>query len=492
MNASPPDAIRPALTHEEIRLVILGILVAMFLAALDQTIVATALPTIGRELGNAELLSWIVTAYLVTATAITPLYGKLSDIHGRRPTMLVGIAVFVLGSVACALAPNMIALILARALQGLGGGGLISMAQTIIADMVAPKERGRYQVYIAGVFVSSSLAGPVLGGFFAEHLHWSIIFWINIPLGIVAFAMTNSLLRKLPQNNRPHSLDVLGAALMITATTLLLLALNWGGLRYSWTSWQVIALLTASAAGWVAFGLRLGSASEPLIPLTLFANGVVRNGTLAACFGMGAFIGMTIYTPVYLETVKGLSASDSGLALIPLMIGTVMGATISGRAMAHVTHYKRLPIGGLMVAIGAVLALARWGADLPFVGLEILFGVISLGLGTLLPVTTVCIQNAAPVHQLGTATASMNFFRSLGGALLVAAFGAILLAGGVVGGLHGSTPGQAHAAADPGALAAFARMFQGAAASLAMALVFLVAMEERPLRGRSAPAPAAD
>ena len=490
--AAAPELTRPVLSHEEIRRIIFGILIAMFLAALDQTIVATALPTIGRELGDAELLSWIVTAYLVTATAITPLYGKVSDIAGRRPTMLVGITVFVIGSAACALAPNMLALILARGLQGLGGGGLISMAQTIIGDMVPPKERGRYQVYIASVFVSSSLAGPVLGGFFAEHLHWSIIFWINLPLGVLAFLSVNRALKRLPQHNRRHALDVFGAVLMIVATTLLLMALNWGGIRFPWTSTPIMGLLAAAAVGWAAFGLRMMTASEPLIPVALFTNGVVLNGTLAACFGMGAFIGLTIYTPVYLEIVQGLSASDSGLALIPLMIGTVTGATISGRAMAKVVHYKRLPLGGLVVAIAATLLLAIEGESLPFALMEVIFAVISIGLGTLLPVTTVAIQNAVPLHQLGTATASMNFFRSLGGSLLVAAFGAILLAGGIVGGLHGPAAGVESAPHSPAAVAAFRTMFEATAAALAVALLFLVVMEERPLRGRAAPTPVAD
>ena len=215
MDLARPDTLQPPpLSHDEIRSIIVGIMLAMLLASLDQTIVATALPTIGRELNDVEHLSWIVTAYLLASTAVTPLYGKLSDIHGRRVTLLAGIAIFVAGSIACALAPTMLALILARALQGLGGGGLISLAQTIIADIVPPRERARYQVYIASVFVTSSVAGPVLGGFFAEHLHWSVIFWINLPLGLLAFAMTNAKLRRLPRHERPHRLDVLGAALL--------------------------------------------------------------------------------------------------------------------------------------------------------------------------------------------------------------------------------------------------------------------------------------
>ena len=311
MNAPiPTEAAAKPLADAEIRLIIIGVLMAMFLGALDQTIVATALPTMGRELGSFELLPWIVTSYLVTSTAITPLYGKVSDIVGRRPTLLVGIGVFVLGSIACALSTTMTTLIFSRALQGLGGGGLISLAQTIIADIVAPKERARYQVYIASVFVSSSLLGPVLGGFFAEHLHWSGVFWINVPLGAVAFLMTNSLLKRLPRHDRKHALDIPGAILIMAATSVLMLALNWGGTRYPWSSPTILGLFGLAGVLWVLFGLRLGHADEPLIPLNLFTNRVFRYGVSAASFAMGVFIGMAIYSPVYLELVVGLSAAD--------------------------------------------------------------------------------------------------------------------------------------------------------------------------------------
>ena len=459
-------------------------MLAMLLAALDQTIVATALPTIGRDLNDVAHLSWIVTAYLLASTAVTPLYGKLSDIYGRRVTLLAGIAIFVVGSAACALAPTMLALILARALQGLGRGGLISLAQTIIADIVAPRERARYQVYIAGVFVTASLAGPVLGGFFAEHLHWSVIFWINLPLGLLAFGMTYANLRRLPRHERPHRLDVLGAALLTGATAALMLALTWGGLRYPWASAPILGLLLASALLSVAFAFRLLHAAEPLIPLAILGNPVVRAGTLASCFGMGTFIGLTIYVPLYFEAVRGVSASQTGLALIPLMIGTVIGATASGRAMARVKHYRRLPVFGLIVAIATTLALGVGANGLPLLILEVTLAAVSIGLGTLLPVATVAIQNAVPPHQLGTATATMNFFRQVGGAILVAAFGAIVLGGAGAGRPGLTLETLAGAGRDGVALAGtFRWVFLAAAAGLAAALLFLLMMEERPLRG---------
>ncbi|MFO1148824.1 MAG: MDR family MFS transporter [Alsobacter sp.] len=479
------------LQHAEILRIIFGVMMAMFLSALDQTIIATALPTMGRDLGDFDLLPWVVTSYLLTGTAVTPLYGKISDIKGRRPTMLVGIALFVIGSIACALAPSMLALILARGLQGLGGGGLIALAQTIIGDIVAPKERARYQAYIAGVFVSSSLAGPVLGGFFAEHLHWSFIFWINVPIGLAAYLMTDRLLRRLPRHERPHALDFLGAILLMAATSLLMLALNWGGTRYAWGSGMILGLLAASAALWILFALRLGSAAEPLIPLNLFANPVVRNATLSALFGMGTFIGLSIYVPVYFETVLGLSAADSGLALAPFMVGTVAGATLAGRAMAHLTNYKRLPVFGLALAAVATLIIALYVSSLPLWALEILLVGFSVGLGTLLPTTTVSVQNAVSLHQLGTATAGMNFFRSLAGALVVAAFGAILLGGGHALGLNGASSGKAAGPASPEVLAAFRNVFFAATLCLLCAEFFLLRMKQLPLRS-GAPRPVAE
>jgi len=474
----------PALSHAEIRTIIIGVMLSMLLAALDQTIIATALPTIGRELGDLEHLSWVVTVYLLTSTAVTPLYGKFSDSHGRRVTMLIGIVIFIIGSIACAAAPNMLVLILARGVQGLGGGGLIALAQTIVGDLVPPKERGKYQVYFASVFMASSLVGPVLGGFFAEHLHWSLIFWINLPLGLIALGISFHTLKKLPRHDRPHRLDLLGALLLMTATVSLMLALNWGGLRYPWGSAPILGLVAGSLVLWGLFALRMRLAPEPLIPPGVLHNPVVRTGVLSACFGMGTYIGLTIYLPVYFEAVRGLSASASGLALIPLMAGTVCGATISGRAMAKVKHYKHLPVGGLLVAMAATGLLAAFARNLPIAVVEILLAIISVGLGTLLPVSTVAIQNAVAPHELGTATGTANFFRSLGGALIVAAFGAIVLSGsGLSGAASFESLGAAAAQSGIDLASVFAYVFVAAILGFGLALAFLLAMEELPLRG---------
>jgi EmrB/QacA subfamily drug resistance transporter len=488
MDQSPNERLQgspaPALSHAEIRTIILGVLLAMFLAALDQTIIATALPTIGRELGDLEHLPWIVTVYLLTSTAVTPLYGKISDSYGRRVTMLVGIVIFIAGSVACALAPSMFVLILARALQGIGGGGLIALAQTIIADIVAPRERGRYQVYFASVFMTSSLLGPVLGGFFAEHMHWSVIFWINIPLGFVALFIAYHSLKKLPRHDRPHRLDLLGAALLVAATVALLLGLSWGGIRYPWGSLPVLGLFAASLVLWGLFATRMRLAPEPLIPPGVLHNPVVRMAVLSACFGMGTYIGLTIYLPVYFETVRGLSASHSGLSLIPLMAGTVVGATLSGRSMAKVKHYKRLPIAGLLVAMATTGLLAAYGQSLSLVTVEIILAIISVGLGTVLPVTMVSTQNAVAPHQMGTATGTANFFRSLGGAFIVAIFGAIVIGGsGLSGAASFEALGAAAARSGVDLAHVFSYVFVAALIGFGLSLAFLLALEERPLRG---------
>lgn len=475
----PGDA--PKMSVAEVKRTILGPMTGMLLAALDQTIVVTALPTIGEDLGDIDLMPWVVTSYLLCATAVTPLYGKFGDIKGRRVAILLGLLTFLVGSVACALAPNMISLIIARGLQGLGGGGLIALAQTVLADVSAPRDRGRYQIYFASVFASASLGGPVLGGFFAEHLHWSMIFWINIPIGLIAMWMTNKALKKLPVPDRSHRLDFVGAALIASAAIVFMLALTWGGTRFEWLSLQTLGLFGASAVLWVLFGLRIRTAAEPLIPLTVARNPVVRTATIAASFGLGTLIGLTVYVPVYFEVILGFTAGQSGLALIPLMLGTVVGATFAGRMMARVDHYKMIPIFGLSLAIAGAAIMAVFPVGIPFVLHEIIFAAMSMGMGTVLPIATVSIQNAVERREVGAATASMNFFRQLGSALLTAVFGAI-----VIGGAGGEMVDVAalRAMGDSGGLAeSFRWVFAAACLGFVISLAALRLMEERPLRG---------
>jgi EmrB/QacA subfamily drug resistance transporter len=487
------------LSHAEIRRIVFGIMLAMFLAALDQTIVATALPTIGRSLGAIEDLSWIVTAYLLTSTAVTPLYGKLSDMYGRRAMMLIAIVMFMAGSLAAALAPNMLSLILARGVQGLGAGGLLPLAQTIVGDVVLPKERGRYQTYLSVMWMSAAIAGPFLGGFLSEYSHWSLIFWINIPLGLIALYMSNAVLKELPSVARPHKLDVLGSVLMMAAAVLLLLALTSGGVRFAWTSAPIIGLLLASAACWVLFVARLRRAPEPFLPLNILSNQVVRTGILLSSFNMSCIIGLTIFIPMYFELVQGLSSSLSGLSLIPLMVVSNIGAAVAGRGLGYFHHYKRVPLAGLSVSVLALVSLTVYPQQ-SLTSVLMHLGAVGLGIGTVYPVATVAVQNAVPRHQLGIATGTMNFFRALLSAVIVAALGAIIFGGvnlkggaGEIADVLGASGGSAEVAA------VFRWVFAACGAIMAFALFWLVLMEERPLPGRAdipvaaaPPAPAAE
>ncbi|MFN3350872.1 MDR family MFS transporter [Pseudorhodoplanes sp.] len=479
------------LSHAEARTVIVGLMLTLFLGALDQTIVATALPTMGRAFGDVENLSWVVTAYLLTATATTPLYGKLSDIYGRRTMMLTAIVIFIAGSVACAMANSMMALILARGLQGLGGGGLMSMTQTIVADIVSPKERGRYQGYIGAVFASSSVGGPVLGGVLTEHLHWSLIFWINLPLGLIAFALTSNVLRRIPLHHRKHALDLPGAAFMMAAAVALLLALTWGGVRFAWLSVPVLGLFAGSILLWTLFAWRLVSATEPFLPLQILANPIVRTATLAGSCCMGVLVGLTIFVPLYFETIIHLSASQSGLALIPLMGASVIGATLAGQLMARVERYKLLAIAGAVLAIFALGAMAIWPVGLPIAVTLSILSVAGFGIGAVFPVTTVSMQNAVSDRHMGIATGALNFFRSLGSALTVALLGAIVLGGiGASGGV--SVEALARTASEPALAYAFRFVFLAAMLILCFGLAFLIGMEEKPLRGPAREAPPPD
>lgn len=487
--AAGPQANAPAveLSQADIHRIIAGVILAMMLGALDQTIVATALPSIGDDLHDVVHLPWVVTAYLLSGTAATPLYGKLADIIGRRKVVLAAIAIFVGASILAALARSMWVLILARFLQGAGGGGLIALGQTVIGDVIVPRERGRYMVYFALVFMTASIAGPLLGGVLSEHLHWSFIFWINLPLGAIAFYISGGILKRLPRHERPHKLDWIGAGLMVAATVSLMLALSWGGDAYSWGSFEVIGMFAASLLFWVLFAARILTAPEPFVPLSIMLNSVVFNATLSNFFIIGASVALTIYLPIYFQAALHLTASQSGIALMPYIAGSVVGSQASGRAMVYVKHYKRAPVVGVGIAIVATVVLAATSSRLTLWPIEGLLATIGISFGTIYPVTTVSVQNAVEPHQLGTTTATYNFFRSLGGAVIVAVLGAILIGGLGVGGEHiGSLDQMTAEAARRGTAVApvFGMVFAATAVMLAIGYVFLIAMKEVPLRGR--------
>jgi EmrB/QacA subfamily drug resistance transporter len=483
------------LSQAEIRLIFYGLMLGGFLSALNQTIVATALPTIGRDLGDLANLSWVIIAYLLSSTVAAPLYGKLSDIHGRRAMMLSAIGLFVAGSAAAALASSMAMLIAARALQGLGGGAIIPLVQITISDMIAPRERGHYQAYMGTAWVVAGVVGPALGGVIADRLSWPAIFWLNVPLGLIAALLTAHAMRRLPRHERPHKLDLPGAALMIAAATALLLALTSGGTRAPWLSPTIFGLLGASVLLGLIFAWWLKRAPEPFLPLTVLSNQVMRVGTMATGCAFGALTGLMIYLPLYYQLVHKLSATDAGLALIPVIIFTTPGAMLSGRAMMHLTHYKLAPYAGLALTIAAMAALA-WRPAMPLAGAMLASGIIGIGVGTVFPTATVSIQSAVGRHEVGTATGAMNFFRALASALVVAMMGAILLAGfGVTperGGGRGELMVETARAAGLDVAEIFRWVFVAALIVTIAALIAILRMEERPLHGPAADAVPAD
>ncbi len=477
---------QPSLDRRAKRQIVVGVMLAMFLAALDSTIVAPALPTIGAHLGGSAFLPWIVSAYFLTSTAATPLYGKLSDIHGRRIVVLAALTLFLIGSVACALSPNLAALILARALQGLGGGGLVALAQTVVADIAAPIERAQYTVYITTVWAASSVAGPALGGFLAQHVSWTLIFWLNLPLGTIAFFVCARRLGAVPQVRRAHRLDWLGGVLVVGASVALMLMLTLGGETLPWTSRTVLGLGAGALALGAAFVVHLTRAPEPLIPPSIFANRVVDKAILAMFFGMLVNVSAIVYLPLYFELCLGLDATAAGLALIVVLCATVVGSNFTGLNMPRLKHYKTMGYVGLPTSAFALAALAALAPRLNIWGAEAIVMFYGVGLGTLFPTLTVSVQNAADPRDMGAATATLAFVRSLGSALGVAVFGAVIFAYGLS---SKSTPG-----ADPvAAAAAFRAAFAMMAVSIVVAIAFFAAMEERPLRGPAkAPAPEAE
>ncbi len=469
------------LTHKETLLVVLGVLLPVFMGALDSTILASALPTIGQDLGDVYNLPWLITAYLIASTAVTPLYGKISDIHGRRFTLLIAIGIYMAGSLVCALAPNMFVLILGRVLHGLGGGGLTATGMVVLGDIAAPRDRGRYYGYFSITYTTAGASGPALGGFIAQYLHWSVIFWLNIPLGLIAMALTITLLRRLPRRERPHKLDFIGAVLIMVAAVCFMLALNLGGARYPWTAPIVLGLFAASAVVGTAFVVRLLTAPEPLIPISILADPIARCIIAANAFGWGAIIGINIFLPMYLQSIVGFSATAAGLSLMVLMITLNVSAGINGQIMSRVQHYKLLPTIGLALATATLCILAWQAHQIDLWRLEVLLALIGIGFGGTPPLAAAVLQNTVAVHHLGTAVGTQQFTRNLYGTILVALLGALVLIGTTALGpdLGGAAAPKLLYSAD-----GFVHAFYLAAASFAGALACLLWLEEKPLQTR--------
>jgi EmrB/QacA subfamily drug resistance transporter len=483
---APSIAPRAPLTQSEVRTILTSLMLTMFLAAIDQTIVATALPTIGRQFQDVSNLSWVITAYLLASTAVAPVFGTLSDIYGRRAMIITALSLFVAGSILCALAPNMPMLIVARGLQGLGGGGIMPIVQTVISDVVTARERGQYQAYFSGVWMVAGIGGPVIGGVFAEHLHWSMIFWINVPLGLGSLAMLLPKMNKIPVYHRRRKVDWLGGVLLMASAVVFMLVLTWGGNRYLWLSPVILAMVGASVSLALAFVWHAKNTEEPFLPLRLMGGTVVPYAMGAGGCALGAMVGLSVHLPLYYEAVYHLTASEAGLGLIPLAAISTGGAAIAGRTMARARHYKRVAIVGTSCATLVACALAF--TTLPLWALLVLLSVFAFGLGTAFPISVVSLQNSVARSQVGTVTGAMNFFRALMASFTVAAFSAILLmALGADISLAGEHRGSVNSIPAADMLAAFRYVFAAAAALLACASLCMVLMEERPLAGPATP-----
>jgi EmrB/QacA subfamily drug resistance transporter len=434
-----------AVENRSLRMIFVALMLGMFLAALDQTIVSTALPTIVFDLHGASHLSWVVTAYLIASTVSTPIYGKLGDMIGRKPLFMAAIVIFLVGSMLAGLSQSMTELIGFRAIQGVGAGGLMVGAQAIIADIVPPRERGKYMGLIGSVFAVASVAGPLLGGFLVDSFSWRWIFYVNMPVGAVAIVIVATKLH-LPARHVRHQLDLLGAALLTGGVAALILVTTWGGNQYAWDSSMIVSLAIAGVVALALFVWQERRAPEPLMPPQLFRSNVF---TVASAMGFTigmAMFGAIIFIPFFLQIVFGATPTSSGLRMLPLMAGLLTTSIWSGRMISKLGRYRAFPIAGTAILIGGMFLLSRLGlGTAPWLA-SVYMCVVGIGIGLVMQVIVLVVQNDADPENIGVATSTATFFRSLGGSFGVAIFGAIY-ASRLADQLHGVPPAAARALA---------------------------------------------
>lgn len=485
-------------SHAQIMEVMGALMVVMLLAALNQTIVSTALPQIAIDLQALDQLSWVVTAFLIGSAIATPIFGKLGDMYGRKKMLNIAIVVFLAGSLLSGLSQEMNQLIGARAIQGIGGGGIMATVLAIVGDLVAPRQRGRYQGYFAAVFGVASVAGPLLGGFFTDQLSWHWIFFFNIPLGLLALFVIDRVLH-LPVRHSEHAIDYLGAALLTVATVSVLLLSVWGGTEYDWSSPQILGLGIAGVVFAGLFVWRERHAAEPIIPMNLFKSDIFNVSVLLTVLSGIAMFASILYIPQYQQLVRGYSPTESGLLMLPLVIGLFTASIVSGRLIARNGRYKIYPIiGTLLLAFGLWL-FSNLSLDTSHVTLSIWMAVIGLGLGMFMQIPTLAVQNSVRRSDLGSATSTVSFFRSIGGSLGGAVFGTILIsrltyhieqslpgANGVAGNVAGSglakLPPEYQQAVLGSYISAFHDMFLYAIPFALAAFVVALFLRETPLR----------
>jgi EmrB/QacA subfamily drug resistance transporter len=451
-----------------------AIVLAMLPAVLDQTILATGLPVIASDLGSLGDVSWVVTAYVVAAAATTPLWGKLGDRHGRKLLLQVALATFVGSSALCAAAQDITQLIVLRTLQGVAAGGLMTLAMASVGDLVSPRERGRYQGYIAAAFAVATVVGPLIGGVIVEHASWRWVFLVNLPIGALALVVLAARL-PAPETAPPQRpLDGLGAALLAGATSALMLTCIWGGQRYAWGSPEIAGLLLTTVAMTGALVLRERRAADPIVPLKLLRTRSVAVASSALFLGTAALFSITVFVPLFLQAATGATPTEAGLLLAPAMLGITVSTALSGRAIARTGRYKRFPVAGLALITASLVLLAALAADESRWATGAGLVVFGLGFGMVTQVLVVAVQNSVDRRELGVATATTGFFRALGGAVGAAVLGAVFAA-----------QAGAHASSAADVVDGVQAVFLVAAPLAALALLVVLRLPEQPLQTRS-------